>query len=46
MCDLALNFEGQDTEADLNNADISEVCLRNNLLAGRNTLLRFAIFPT
>lgn len=28
MCDLALNFEGQNTEADLNNADISEVCLK------------------
>lgn len=31
MCDFALNFEGQNTEADLNNADISEVCARSNL---------------
>lgn len=31
MCDSVLNFEGQNAEADLNNADISEVHLRKHV---------------
>lgn len=39
-CDSALNFEGQNSEADLNNAGISEVCLRNHVIEWQKQLVK------